>query len=116
MIPALAGKLDGFSIRAPVPTGSIVNFVCEVEKNTNIAAINDLFKNVGQFHLKGVLEYSEEPLVSSDIVHNPHSCIFDALSTQVIDGNFVNVVAWYDNEWGFSCRMIDMAKIMGKLK
>lgn len=115
VIPALAGKLDGFSIRAPVPTGSIVNFVCEVEKRTNIAAINDLFKNVSQFHLKGVLEYSEEPLVSSDIVHNPNSCIFDALSTQVIDGSFVNVVAWYDNEWGFSCRMVDMAKIMGKI-
>lgn len=114
VIPALQGKLDGFSIRAPVPCGSIVNFVCEVGKKTNIAEVNQLFKNVAEFHLKGILEYSEEPLVSQDIIHNSHSCILDAHSTNVIDGTLVNVVGWYDNEWGFSCRMVDVAKLMGK--
>lgn len=116
VIPALKGRLDGFAIRAPVPSGSIVNFVCEVDKKANIAQINELFRNVGQYHMKGVLQYTEEPIVSSDIVHNPHSCIFDALSTEVIQDTFVNVVGWYDNEWGFSCRMIDVAKVMGELR
>lgn len=116
VIPSMKGKMDGFSIRAPVVTGSIVNFVAEVEKKATISAVNELFKNVSAYHLKGVLQYSEEPLVSSDIIHNPHSCVFDALSTNVIGDTMINVVAWYDNEWGFSCRMIDVAKIMGNLK
>jgi len=114
VIPALFGKLDGFSIRAPIPCGSIVNFVCEVGKKTTIAEVNQLFKNVSGYHLKGVLEYSEEALVSQDIIHNPNSCIFDSHCTNVIDGTFINVVGWYDNEWGFSCRMVDIAKLIGK--
>ena len=115
VIPALKGKLDGFSIRAPVPCGSIVNFVCEVGKKTSIAEVNALFKNVSEYHLKGIIEYSEEPLVSQDIIRNSNSCILDAQSTNVIDGTFINVAGWYDNEWGFSCRMVDIAKLMGNL-
>ncbi|UCD04371.1 MAG: type I glyceraldehyde-3-phosphate dehydrogenase [Candidatus Woesearchaeota archaeon] len=114
VIPELKGKLDGMAIRVPVPTGSITDFVCEVEKETNIEEINYLFKCVANNELKGVLEYSEEPLVSTDIIGNTHSCIFDAALTKVIDGKFIKVLGWYDNEYGYSCRMIDMIKIIGK--
>jgi glyceraldehyde 3-phosphate dehydrogenase len=112
VIPELKGKLDGISLRVPVPDGSVVDFVCEVKKETSIEEINSLFKSVAHFHLKGVLEYSEEPLVSADILHNPHSCIFDAQSTNVIDKRFIKILGWYDNEWGYSCRMIDVIKLM----
>ncbi|MCX6708437.1 MAG: type I glyceraldehyde-3-phosphate dehydrogenase [Candidatus Woesearchaeota archaeon] len=98
--------------RVPVPDGSIVQFVAEVEKATDIQKVNWLFKQVAQYHLKGIIEYSEEPLVSRDIIHNPNSCIFDAPSTNVIDGTLVAVSAWYDNEWGYSCRMVDVIKLL----
>ena len=113
-IPELKGKLDGVAIRVPVPTGSVTDFVCELEKNATKEEINRLFKSVSEHELKGVLQYSELPLVSSDIVGNPHSVIFDAMSTNVIDGKLVKVLGWYDNEYGYSCRMIDMLKIMAK--
>ncbi len=112
VIPELKGKLDGISLRVPVPAGSLVDFVCEVRKETSIGEINSLFKSVAGFHLKGVLEYSEEPLVSADIIHNPHSCVFDAPSTNVIDKRFIKVLGWYDNEWGYSCRIVDIIKIL----
>jgi glyceraldehyde 3-phosphate dehydrogenase len=112
VIPELNGKMDGIAIRVPVATGSVADFVCEVEKDVTIEEINALFKNVSGNHLKGILEYTEEPLVSSDIIHNPHSCIFDSLMTNVIDGKFVKVLGWYDNEWGYSCRMVDIVKLM----
>jgi glyceraldehyde 3-phosphate dehydrogenase len=112
VIPALKGKLDGFAWRVPTPDGSIVTFTCEVDKKTDVEKINWLFKQVSQYHMKGVLEYTEEPIVSRDIIHNPHSCIFDALSTNVIDGTFVSVSGWYDNEWGYSCRMVDVIKLL----
>ena len=99
VIPALKGKLDGFAWRVPTPDGSIVNFVAELEKPTDIKKINWLFSEVAKYHMKGILEYSEEPLVSRDIIHNPNSCIFDADQTMVIDGNMVSVQGWYDNEW-----------------
>jgi len=112
VIPSLKGKLDGFAWRVPVPDGSIVELTAELEKPTDVEKLNWLFKQVSQFHLKGILEYSEEPLVSRDIIHNPHSCIFDAPSTAVIDGNFVSICGWYDNEWGYSCRMVDVLKLL----
>ncbi len=112
VIPSMKGKLDGFAWRVPTPDGSIVTFTCEVEKKTDIEKINWLFKQVAQYHMKGILEYTEEPIVSRDIIHNPHSCIFDALSTNVIDGTFVSVSGWYDNEWGYSCRMVDVIKLL----
>ncbi len=112
VIPALHGKLDGFAIRVPVPDGSITDFVCEVRKDVTAAEINWLFKQVAQYHLRGVVQYSEDPIVSHDVVGNSHSCVFDATLTKVIDGRFVKVFGWYDNEWGYSCRMIDLAKIL----
>ncbi|MBS3148532.1 type I glyceraldehyde-3-phosphate dehydrogenase [Candidatus Woesearchaeota archaeon] len=112
VIPALKGKLDGFAWRVPTPDGSIVNFVAELEKPADIKKINWLFSEVAKYHMKGILEYSEEPLVSRDIIHNPNSCIFDADQTMVIDGNMVSVQGWYDNEWGYSCRMVDVVKLL----
>jgi glyceraldehyde 3-phosphate dehydrogenase len=113
-IPELKGKLDGVSLRVPVITGSITDFTCVVEKATSIEELNKLFKEAAKKEMKGVLEYSEEPLVSSDIIGNTNSCIFDAMSTNVIDGKLIKVLGWYDNEYGYSCRMIDMVKIMMK--
>ncbi len=112
VIPELKGKLDGFAWRVPVPDGSFVNFTCEVKKATDAEKINWLFSQVAQYHLKGIVQYSEEPLVSRDIIRNPHSCIFDALSTKVIDGNFVSISSWYDNEWGYSNRMVDVLRML----
>lgn len=112
VIPELKGKLDGIAIRVPVPDGSVANVVAEVRKPTTVEHLNWLFKQVSQYHLKGVIEYTEDPIVSSDIIHNPASCIFDGLSTQVIDGTLVIVTGWYDNEWGYSCRMIDVLKLL----
>ncbi len=111
-IPELKGKLDGFALRVPVPCGSIITLVALVKKPTNKDEVNWFFKQVSQYHMKGVVEYLEEPVVSSDIIHNPHSCIFDSLLTKVTDGNLVSVTAWYDNEWGYSCRMVDMVKLL----
>jgi len=114
VIPELLNKLDGMAIRVPVPDGSVTDFVCEVEKETTVEEVNNLFQSVANNELKGVVEYTEEPIVSHDIIGNPHSCIFDALSTKVIDGKLVKILGWYDNEWGYSSRMVDMIKIMAK--
>jgi len=114
VIPELKGKLDGLALRVPVPDGSITDFVCELKKDVTIEEINKLFENVAGYHLKGILQYSDEPLVSADIIHNSHSAIFDSELTMVMDGRFVKVVAWYDNEWGYSNRMVDMIKILMK--
>lgn len=113
VIPELKGKLDGLSFRVPVPTGSVTDFVCELEKSATKEEINNAFKNAAA-RLKGILEYSAEPLVSADIVHDSHSSIFDSDLTYVMEGNLIKVVAWYDNEWGFSERMIDVIKLIGK--
>jgi len=112
VIPELKGKLDGISLRVPVPDGSIVDFTCEINKDTSIEEINNLFKSVAGYHLKGILQYTEDPIVSVDIIHNPNSCIFDSALTNVIDKRFVKIVGWYDNEWGYSCRMIDVIKLL----
>lgn len=112
-IPELKGRLDGFALRVPVLTGSIVTLVALVKKPTTVEQVNWLFDQVSKYHMKGVLQYSTEPLVSTDIIHNSHSCIFDSLLTKVTDKNMISVTAWYDNEWGYSCRMIDIVKMMG---
>jgi glyceraldehyde 3-phosphate dehydrogenase len=111
VIPELQGKLHASAIRAPVPCGSICYFTCELGKEPSREDVNTLFKNVAGHHLHGVLEYSEEPLVSTDILGNNHSAIFDAERTHV-DASLLKVVAWYDNEWGYSCRMLDVMKCM----
>jgi len=113
VIPELKGKLDGLSFRVPVASGSVTDFVCELEKSTTKEEINKGFADSAK-KLKGILEYSVEPLVSSDIITDPNSSIFDSELTNVIEGNFVKVIAWYDNEWGFSERMIDVIKLIGK--
>ena len=112
VIPELKGKLNGMAMRVPTPCGSIIDFVCMLKKPATTDKVNELFRNVSQHHLKNILEYSEEPLVSIDIINNPHSSIFDAKSTMMIDDKFLKVVAWYDNEWGYSNRIVDVLKIM----
>jgi glyceraldehyde 3-phosphate dehydrogenase len=109
VLPHLQGKLDGFSLRVPTPDASITDFVCEVNKETTKEEINEVFKKASETNLNGILEYSEEPLVSTDIIGNPYSCIFDSLST-MCSGNLVKVIGWYDNEWGYSCRVVDLMK------
>jgi len=112
VLPHLKGKLDGVALRVPVPDGSITDFVCLVEKETTKEEVNKLLKKAAEKELKGILEYSEEELVSSDIVGNPASGIIDGKITLVLDKNLIKVFSWYDNEWGYSCRMIDVVKLM----
>ena len=109
LIEGLEGKIDGISLRVPVPVGSIVDFVADLEKKVTIEEVNKAFKKAAEGELKGILEYCEEELVSSDIVGNSASAIFDAPSTMVMQENMVKVLAWYDNEWGYSCRLADLA-------
>ncbi len=113
VIPELKGKLDGLAFRVPVASGSVTDFVCELEKSVTKEEINKVF-NESSKKLKGILEYTADPIVSVDIIKDPNSSIFDSELTNVINGNFVKVVAWYDNEWGFSERMIDVIKLIGK--
>ena len=108
VLPELNGKLDGMAMRVPVPDGSVVDLVVELEKKVSIDDINKAIKNAADNELNGILEYSEVPLVSTDILNNPHSSIYDASSTQLLEGNHVKVVCWYDNEWGYSNRVVDL--------
>lgn len=112
VIPELKGKLDGLALRVPVPDGSLTDFVCKLKRNTTKEEINNLFKSVAEHHLLGVLEYQTDPIVSVDIITNSHSCIFDSLSTMVMDGNFIKVMGWYDNEWGYSNRVVDVINLL----
>ncbi len=107
VLPHLNGKLDGFALRVPTPDGSLTDLTVEVGRETTVEEVNNLFKAAAEGPMKGILEYSDEPLVSIDIVHNPHSNIFDAQSTMVM-GSLVKVVGWYDNEWGYSNRTVDL--------
>lgn len=116
VMAAMKGKLDGTALRVPVPTGSITDFVANLKKPATVAEINAAFKAAADGPLKGVLEYTEAPIVSSDIVTNPHSCIFDSDLTMSM-GNLVKVLGWYDNEWGYSNRLVDLTRHIGaKLK
>ena len=108
VLPELNGKLDGMAMRVPVPDGSVVDLVVELEKSVSIDDVNKAVKQAADNELKGILEYSEVPLVSTDILNNPHSSIYDASSTQLLEGNHVKVVCWYDNEWGYSNRVVDL--------
>lgn len=110
VMPALNGKLDGYALRVPTPDGSYLVLTVEVEKATDAEKINWLFKQVAKNHLAGILSYTEEPLVSRDIIHHNCSVIFDSEYTKCIDGTLITVSGWYDNEWGYSCRMVDVAK------
>ena len=114
VIPELAGKLDGFAIRVPVPVGSIVDLVVNVKKDVTKESINAAVKAAAEGPMKGILVYCDEPIVSSDVINNPASSIFDALSTMVI-GKTIKVVSWYDNEWGYSNRSVDIMERLAKL-
>ncbi|MBQ0016810.1 MAG: type I glyceraldehyde-3-phosphate dehydrogenase [Bacteroidales bacterium] len=115
VIPELKGKLDGFAMRVPTPDGSVVDLTAELEKNVTKEEINAAIKEAAEGPMKGILQYTEEPIVSIDIIDNTHSSIFDALLTQVMDGNFVKVVSWYDNEKGYSTRIGDLTAKMATL-
>jgi glyceraldehyde 3-phosphate dehydrogenase len=111
VMPELQGKLHGFAIRAPVPTGSVVDLTAEVSRETTVDEINDAFRSRADTDgLTGILKYTEDPIVSSDIVKSPYSSIFDSELTTVMDGTMVKVIAWYDNEWGYSNRCVELAQ------
>jgi glyceraldehyde 3-phosphate dehydrogenase len=112
VIPELKGKFDGISVRVPTPNVSLVDVVINVEKTTSTDEVNRVLKDAANEELKGILAFSEEPLVSIDFRGNPHSSIVDAENTKVIDGTAVKILAWYDNEWGYSCRVRDLVKFM----
>ena len=109
VIPELNGRLHGMSLRVPVPTGSITDFVADLEREVTVEEVNAAFRQAAEGPLTGILRYTEDPIVSSDIKMDPHSCILDALSTIVMDKTMVKVLGWYDNEWGYSCRTADLA-------
>jgi glyceraldehyde 3-phosphate dehydrogenase len=113
VIPELDGKLDGFSVRVPTPDGSLVDLTCELSGKTTREEINAAMKAAAEGPMKGVLEYTEDPIVSVDVIGNAHSSIFDSQLTKVIGGNFVKIISWYDNENGYSNRMADLVVKMG---
>jgi len=110
VIPELEGKIDGIAIRVPTPNVSVVDLVALLKKNVSADEVNQSFKKASEGKLKGILDYTDEPLVSVDFMANPHSAIVDGLFTRITEDNLVKVLAWYDNEWGYSCRMIDLIK------
>ncbi len=115
VIPALDGKLDGMAMRVPVSDGSLVDLVAELKKDVTIEEVNAVVKAAADGALKGILEYTDDPIVSKDIIGNPRSSIFDSLSTSVMEGNMVKVISWYDNEWGYSNRTVDLLKKMASM-
>ncbi|HEY6221348.1 MAG TPA: type I glyceraldehyde-3-phosphate dehydrogenase [Candidatus Eisenbacteria bacterium] len=116
VLPSLQGKLDGIAIRVPVANGSLVDLTVSVSRAATVASVNQAMREAAQGRLKGILQYCEDPIVSQDIVGNPHSAIFDAPLTMVSGDRFVKVMAWYDNEWGFSNRMVDALLLLGRSK
>jgi glyceraldehyde 3-phosphate dehydrogenase len=115
VLPGLDGKLDGMAMRVPVPDGSTVDLVVKLKRAVTRDEVNEAVKAAAEGPLAGIIQYSEDPLVSTDIIGNPHSSIFDAPSTQVLGGNLVKVLSWYDNEWGYSNRVVDLIERMGAL-
>jgi len=118
VLPSLDGKLDGVALRVPVPDGSITDLTVDLKQDVTLEQVNQAFKEAAGGALKGILEYTEDPIVSSDIIDNPHSCIFDAKSTLVVPkgkGPLVKILGWYDNEWGYSCRTADLVARVGKM-
>jgi len=115
VLPELKGKIDGSAIRIPLPDGSMIDFVAELKKPFSVKKINESFKKASKKEMKGIIEYSEENLVSSDILGNPHSAIIDSLMTKA-EGNLVKIFAWYDNEYGYASRVADVLKLLNKLK
>jgi glyceraldehyde 3-phosphate dehydrogenase len=115
VVPNLAGKLDGMAMRVPVPDGSTVDLVVELERDVTVEEVNAAVKAAAEGPMAGIMEYVEDPIVSTDIIGNPHSSIFDAGGTQVLGGNLVKVMSWYDNEWGYSNRVVDLAQRLAEV-
>jgi glyceraldehyde 3-phosphate dehydrogenase len=115
VLPKLNGKLDGISMRVPLPDGSLVDFVARLSKNVTVEDIHRAMKSAAEGAYKGIIQYSTDPIVSSDILGNPHSAIYDAPLTRVLQGNFVKVIGWYDNEWGYSSRVVDLVTKIANL-
>jgi glyceraldehyde 3-phosphate dehydrogenase len=115
VIPALAGKMTGIALRVPVPTGSLVDLTTLMARNVTKDEVNAAMKKAAEGRLKGILSYDEDPIVSTDIIGDPHSSIFVPDWTQVMDGNLLKTLSWYDNEWGYSCRTVDLIAKVGKL-
>jgi len=113
VLPHLEGKLDGMAMRVPTPTGSVVDLTATLKKSATVEEINAAVKKYAEGELKGILAYCEDPIVSVDVTGDPHSSVFDAGSTSVIDGNLVKLISWYDNEWGYSCRTVELAAMVG---
>src|SRR6516164_109204 len=114
VMPQLKGKLDGYSMRVPTPDVSVVDLVAVLDRPATPEEVNAALKKAAEGELKGILAYTEDPVVSSDMLHNPNSSIVDAQMTKVLDGNLVKVVAWYDNEWGYSCRVVDLIEFLAQ--
>jgi len=114
VMPELKGKLDGYAMRVPTPNVSVVDLVVLLAKNTTAEEVNAALKAAAEGELKGILAYTEDPVVSTDMMHNPNSSIVDAQLTKVLDGNLLKVVSWYDNEWGYSVRIVDLIEFLAK--
>jgi glyceraldehyde 3-phosphate dehydrogenase len=114
VMPQLKGKLDGYAMRVPTPNVSVVDLVALLSKSTTTEEVNSTLKSAANGELKGILAYTEDPVVSSDLMHNPNSSIVDGQMTKVLDGNLAKVVAWYDNEWGYSMRIVDLIEFLGR--
>jgi glyceraldehyde 3-phosphate dehydrogenase len=115
VIPALKGKLTGISLRVPVPTGSVVDLTCEMAKPVTKDAVNAAIKEAAAGPMKGILKYTDDPIVSSDVIGDSHSSIFAGDWTQVVGDNLLKIVTWYDNEWGYSCRSVDLIERIAAL-
>ena len=114
VLPELNGKLHGIAFRVPTSTGSVTDFVADLARDVTVEEVNQAFKEAAEGPLKGILEYTEDPIVSSDVRGNSHSCVFDALSTMVMQGRMVKIMGWYDNEWGYSCRTVDLCSFIAE--
>jgi glyceraldehyde 3-phosphate dehydrogenase len=115
VLPELKGKLDGMAMRVPVPDGSTVDLVVELDRDVTVEEVNAAIKRAAEGPMEGILEYSQDPIVSTDIIGNPHSSIFDSAGTHVLGGNLVKVLSWYDNEWGYSNRVVDLVERLGQV-
>jgi glyceraldehyde 3-phosphate dehydrogenase len=115
VLPNMKGRLDGMAMRVPVPDGSIIDLVVELDRDVTVEEVNAAVKAAAEGPFRGIIEYTEDPIVSADVIGNPHSSIFDASSTQVLGGNLVKVFSWYDNEWGYSNRVVDLIERLGEV-
>jgi glyceraldehyde 3-phosphate dehydrogenase len=114
VLPELKGRLDGYAMRVPTSDVSVVDLSVRLKRDTDAKGINTAMRKAADGPLKGILAVSDEPLVSIDFLGNPHSSILDAESTKVMEGSFAKLLSWYDNEWGYSCRVVDLARLMGR--